>query len=318
MRPMPIHECPWHFGGGRTRNRACDGTRRRRPMSLARLRLHHGQRNADADPRSLAVDGSDPPSRHASIGIGEDGDVHPHRPLRCGSLPSISPVQEGCLGTPGTGASRVWRNGLRFERYVWAMAAVGGGSVDPPCWPRRLEAFPHGIIGSGATPGGRGAGVRKHTRPRTRTRPSDWWVATASDGAARTALAGLSAEAQDAAAPADRREAPCESPGRRSVNRTPASFAHSSAAVSRAPLKGSELRRGARSAMCCRGGLRRGRPAVGPVSPAPRCASWRPGDRRTPPGSGPRPREWPPRFGRTPCEPGGRVRLDRRARPSGA
>ncbi len=24
-RPMPIHECPWHFGGGRTRNRACDG-----------------------------------------------------------------------------------------------------------------------------------------------------------------------------------------------------------------------------------------------------------------------------------------------------
>ena len=23
--PMPIHECPWHFGGGRTQNRACDG-----------------------------------------------------------------------------------------------------------------------------------------------------------------------------------------------------------------------------------------------------------------------------------------------------
>ncbi len=149
--------------------------------------------------------------------------------------------------------------------------------------------------------------MRKHTWPRTRTRPSAWGVATASDGAARTALAGLSAEAQDAAAPADRREAPCESPGRRSVNCTPASFAHSSAAVSRAPLIGSEPRRGARSAMCCRGGLRRGRPAVGPVSPAPRCASWRPGDRRTSPGSGPRPREWPPRSGRAPCEPGGRV-----------
>ena len=175
-------------------------------------------------------------------------------------------------------------------------------------------------------PQGTGAGVRKHTCVRARTRPSDWGVATATAGAARTALAGLSAEAQDAAAPADRREAPCESPGRRSVNRTPASFAHSSAAVSRAPLIGSEPRRGARSAMCCRGGLRRGRPAVGPVSPAPRCASWRPGDRRTSPGSGPRPREWPPRSGRAPCEPGGsssagpegsaQWRMTRRARSS--
>ena len=185
---------------------------------------------------------------------------------------------------------------------------------------RRLEAALKppsrvGIDGSGATPRDGGRGVKTHLRPSPHQALG---VATASDGAARTALAGLSAEAQDAAAPADRREAPCESPGRRSVNRTPASFAHSSAAVSRAPLIGSEPRRGARSAMCCRGGLRRGRPAVGPVSPAPRCASWRPGDRRTSPGSGPRPREWPPRSGRAPCEPGGRVRLDRRARPSGA
>ena len=54
---------------------------------LASLRLHHGQRSADADPRSSAVDGSDPPSRHASIGIGQGGDVHPHPPLRCGVAP---------------------------------------------------------------------------------------------------------------------------------------------------------------------------------------------------------------------------------------
>ena len=64
-------------------------------MSLARLRLHHGQRSADADPRSLDVDGSDPPSRHASIGIGEDGDGHPHPPLRCGVAPSQQSLQEG-------------------------------------------------------------------------------------------------------------------------------------------------------------------------------------------------------------------------------
>ena len=65
-------------------------------MSLARFRLRHGQRSADADPRSLDVDGSDPPSRHASIGIGDDGDGHPHRPLRCG----VAPSQRSRAGRP--------------------------------------------------------------------------------------------------------------------------------------------------------------------------------------------------------------------------
>ena len=64
-------------------------------MSLARLRLHHGQRSADAGPRSLDVAGSDPPSRHASIGIGQDGYVHPHPPLRRGVAPSQRSFQEG-------------------------------------------------------------------------------------------------------------------------------------------------------------------------------------------------------------------------------
>ncbi|MDE2982137.1 MAG: DUF222 domain-containing protein [Gemmatimonadota bacterium] len=39
-------------------------------------------------------------------------------------------------------------------------------------------AFPQGIAGSGATPRGRGQVMRKLTCPRTRTRPSDWGVAT--------------------------------------------------------------------------------------------------------------------------------------------
>ena len=34
-------------------------------------------------------------------------------------------------------------------------------------------------------PEGAGPGVRKHTWPRTRTRPSDWWVAPATARAAR-------------------------------------------------------------------------------------------------------------------------------------
>ncbi len=76
--------------------------RRRFRMSLARFRLRHGQRSADADPRSLDVDGSDPPSRHASIGIGKDGDVHPHPPLRRG----VTPSQRSFAGRPWSAASR--------------------------------------------------------------------------------------------------------------------------------------------------------------------------------------------------------------------
>ena len=71
-------------------------TRIRFRMSLARLRLYHGRRSADADPAIEAVAGSDPPSRHASIGIGADGDVQRHPPLRRGVAPIQRSVPEGC------------------------------------------------------------------------------------------------------------------------------------------------------------------------------------------------------------------------------
>ena len=51
----------------------------------------------------------------------------------------------------------------------------------------RAGTLPGGIDGSGATPGGRGQ-VRKHTCPRTRTRPLDWGVAPVPVSAARAAL----------------------------------------------------------------------------------------------------------------------------------
>ena len=46
-------------------------------------------------------------------------------------------------------------------------------------WPGLIgsNTLPGRIDGSGATPGRAGAGVRKHTCVRTRTRPSDWGVA---------------------------------------------------------------------------------------------------------------------------------------------
>ena len=98
--PIPIRECTWRFGGGWTTKTRLRWTRFRFHMSLARLRLCHGQRSAAADPRSLAVAGSDPPSRHASIGIGQDGDVPPHPPLRCGVAP-IPSVLAGRLANRG-------------------------------------------------------------------------------------------------------------------------------------------------------------------------------------------------------------------------
>ena len=75
--------------------------------------------------------------------------------------------------------------------------------------------------------------VRKHTRPRTRTRPSDWGVASVTACAARAARAGMAAPAQDVAAPADKREGRCASPDGQSAHRPLTSFARSSTALSR-------------------------------------------------------------------------------------
>ena len=75
--------------------------------------------------------------------------------------------------------------------------------------------------------------VRKHTRPRTRTRPSDWGVASVTACAARAARAGMAAPAQDVAAPADKREGRCASPDGQSAHRPLMSFARSGTTLSR-------------------------------------------------------------------------------------
>ena len=201
------------------------------------LGLRHGHRSGDADRDLKAVDGSDPPSRHASIGIGEDGDVHPHLPLRCG----VTPIQESRAGRP--------------RRAVTGLVPVLLGDAEQPDgqavgqrFLRRLEAvlntLPGGIAGTGATPGGRGRVVRMHTRPRTRTRPSDWGVAPVTACAARAAGAGMPAPAQDIAAPAVARRSRCALPRRRSAHRTPTSFARSGTALSGgADYRPTQLRR---------------------------------------------------------------------------
>ena len=57
-------------------------------MWLPVLQLRHGRRSVDAAPELSAVEGSDPPFRDASIGIGEGAHVHAHATLRRGVAPS--------------------------------------------------------------------------------------------------------------------------------------------------------------------------------------------------------------------------------------
>ena len=132
--------------------------RHRFRMSLARLRLHHGRRSGDADPAVEAVAGSDPPSRHASIGIGQDGDVHPHPPLRCGVAPSQQSVPEGCRAPLRGGGGPVGRplgrravrrrpskNGTRAFRASRGLSAkdrwtqMQGGRRDPEAAARTVR-----------------------------------------------------------------------------------------------------------------------------------------------------------------------------------
>ncbi len=75
--------------------------------------------------------------------------------------------------------------------------------------------------------------MRKHTRPRTRTRPSDWWVASVTALPARAPRANGPVRPKDVPASADGRKRRCASLDDRSAHRTPMSFARSGTALSR-------------------------------------------------------------------------------------
>ena len=140
----PVTKSPF----GRTRPRSC--------RSLPLLRLRHGQRSADADRRSSDVDGSDPPSRHASIGAGEDGAGQPHPPRRCG----VAPIQQSRAGRPRRAVTG------RVPSLRGDAEQPGGQPVGERVL-RRLEAAPDTLPGRiaclGATRGGGAGGAQ--TRP---------------------------------------------------------------------------------------------------------------------------------------------------------
>ena len=119
----------WPFGRTRFRPR----------MSLARLRLHRGQRSADASLRSLDVAGSDPPSRQTSIGTGEDGAGQPIPPAATGSLPASSPSRKG-VERRFEAAADVWA-----DRLAVGLPGIADQDRDAPV-PARLSPSRMGLL----------------------------------------------------------------------------------------------------------------------------------------------------------------------------
>ena len=119
----------------------------------------------------LDVDGSDPRPRHTSIGIGEYGAGQPHPPRRYGVTPTQRSRAGRPNGEPVSSASRSW------SAMPESPPASRSANTSSSASKRRSTPFRDGLLVLGATRRGRGQVVRKLTCPRTRTRPSDWWVA---------------------------------------------------------------------------------------------------------------------------------------------
>ncbi len=148
--------------------------------SLARFQLRDGRRSADADPHSSDVAGSDPPSRHTSIGTGEDGAGQPHPPRRYGVAPSQQSLPEGCRaplrggGSPVRGPAgrrparhRRARTGRGWSRAAGARSGSERATRYGPCRAASLWRAEMSLRGSGGIPPARGFRAAKtHLAPR--------------------------------------------------------------------------------------------------------------------------------------------------------
>ena len=101
-------------------------------MWLAVLQLHHGRRSCDAAPELSAEEGSDPPFRDASIGIGEGWHVHTHATLRRGVAPSHGSLREGYHSDAEAGPTLDpgWRraSAAAIAHAFWAPFPASGGN----------------------------------------------------------------------------------------------------------------------------------------------------------------------------------------------
>ena len=143
--------------------------------SLDGLELCHGPRISGGDPGLRAVDGSDPPIRHASYGHGDGWDVRGHPTPRLGSLPVHQSLREGqrrpvtdssrsCSAMPnGPMASRsATRCSAASKRHSNRLPAEGQPEAGKGARPRRRDGRSPSRRPGGPAP------MRRQRRPRRR------------------------------------------------------------------------------------------------------------------------------------------------------
>ncbi len=168
-------------------------------------------------------DRSDPHFSMPAVASAEVGMCTPSHPPR-GSLRSSDPLREG---------QRASRFGSSRSRSAMPNSPTSASRSANGCSAaarRRSAPFRDGSLDR-SDPKGSGAGVRKPTRPRTRTEPSARWVACLAPSGL-CATVGRAVDPEDSAAPADKQRVWCASPGSRSAHRHPVSNARSSTVVS--------------------------------------------------------------------------------------
>ena len=153
-------------------------------MWLAVLQLRHGRRSVDAAPELSAEEGSDPPFRDASIGIGEGWHVHAHATLPRGVAPS-----HGSLRTP-SGSSITHVMSVTYTFSDFARPPISSTVLNrlsralrgrermaiacAPVLPAPSAAFRAAIAGAPEAPVGRDPGGFGPFRGRGRPRGGSW------------------------------------------------------------------------------------------------------------------------------------------------
>ena len=165
-RPMPIQRCPSDIGVDVQGNALWTCTA---PIPQVAERLGVAPRSSERRCRSGPQGRcrERPPYSACLIRHGDGWDVHGHPTLAWGRSRSINPVREGQTAR---------RDGTRpgFGRRCRTAHRPAGRPTGPPP-PRSGARHPsRRDCWCASDPKGSGAGVRKHTRPRPRTRPSDW------------------------------------------------------------------------------------------------------------------------------------------------
>ena len=158
--------------------------RQRSLMWLPVLQLRHGRRSGDAAPELSAEEGSDPPFRDASIGIGEGWHVHTHATLPRGVAPIHGSLRTALVSsiTHVMSITYIFRNCARppistavLNRLSRALRGRDRMAIAcAPVLPAPSAAFRAANAGAPEAPVGRDPGGFGPFRGRGRPRGGSW------------------------------------------------------------------------------------------------------------------------------------------------